>query len=354
MKLKMRRAGLYGAAAVLAVAGALVACTTSGPDDANAPAIVSSTAPPADASATLAPAMGEPGIVAVRRIDDSQYRQTMADLFGADIEIAGRFEPDQRRDGLMAIGSADLSISSGGIEQYISMGRSISDQVLDEKRRLKFAPCKPANEKAADDACTAEFVRDHGRKLFRRPLTDAEVASRVSLANAGAAKVGNYWTGLKLAFVSLLTAPDFLFRIEMAERDPVNRATLRLDGYTKAQRLSYLFWNMAPDEELLAAAESGEIHAPAGLKKQIDRLAASPKMERGVRAFFADMMQLSRFENTTKDGATFPKYSFAIAEAGAGADAAHGGRPAGDEEWRLSRDLHYAGYLHQPAAGCRL
>src|SRR5262249_28592551 len=121
--------------------------------------------------------------------------------------------------------------------------------------------------------------------------------------------------GLKLAFNSLLTAPEFLFRIEQAEPDAANPKVLRLDGYTKAARLSYLFWNSEPDEELLASAASGEVATPAGVKKQVDRLAASPKIEQGVRAFFKDMLQFSKFETIVKDGKTFPKFSFAIAEA---------------------------------------
>jgi hypothetical protein len=270
---------------------------------------------PSAGEGIAAPAPGEPGMVAMRRINETQYRQTIADIFGKDIEIAGRFEADQRLDGLMAVGSAQLSISSGGLEQYISMARSVSDQVLDAKRSANFLPCKPANPKAADDACTAQFIRTQGRKLFRRPLTEDEVAMRVELANSVSTRVNDYTTGLNLALVSLLTAPEFLFRIEIAEADPAAAGALRLSGYTKAERLSYLLWNTGPDDELLTVAASGEIHTPAGLKKQVDRLIASPRVEGGVRALFRDMLQLSRFENTVKDGATFPKYSFAIAEA---------------------------------------
>jgi hypothetical protein len=314
----MIRPALYSAIAVaaLGVAGVLASCSTAKPDTTMKVATVTArtATPPAVQSLPL-PADGQPRTVAMRRVTESQYRQTIADLYGPDIEVVGRFEPDSRRDGLMAVGSAELSISGGGFEQYLSMARSISDQVLDDKHRAKFAPCKPADDKAADDACTAEFLKANGRNLFRRPLTDSEVNSRVALAREASGQLKTYNGGLKLAFVSLLTAPEFLFRTEMAEADPGAKNQYRLDGYTKAQRLSYLFWNTTPDPELLDAAASGEIHTEAGLKKQVERLGNSPKVERGARAFFTDMLQFSRFENTIKDGKTFPKYSFAIAEA---------------------------------------
>lgn len=262
-----------------------------------------------------------PSVVATRRLTESQYRHSIADIFGDDMQINGRFEPERREHLLLAIGSSMLSISAAGFEQYFSMGRSIADQVLDpnEKtgnRRAKFAPCIPADAKTADDKCTVEFVRHYGRQLFRRPLTQDELQMRVKLANAGATQAGDYYTGLKLALTSLLSAPQFLFRVEAAEPAGGKSAALRLDGYSKAARLSFLMWDTTPDAELLTAAAAGELHTQAGMQKQIDRLLASPRLEAGARAFFSDMLQLEKYEDTTKDASIYPKFSQIVAEAG--------------------------------------
>ena len=259
-------------------------------------------------------------VVATRRLTESQYRHTIADIFGGDIQINGRFEPERREHLLLAIGSSMLSISAAGFEQYFSMGRSIADQVLDpsEKtgnRRAKFAICVPVNLKAADDKCTAEFVRHYGRMLFRRPLNDEETQLRVSLANAGSTQANDYYTGLKLALTSLLSAPQFLFRVESAEPAKKNSPP-RLDAYSKAARLSFLLWDTTPDEALLTAAANGELHTQAGVEKQIDRLLASPRLEAGARAFFSDMLQLEKYEDTTKDASIYPKFSQIVAESG--------------------------------------
>lgn len=256
-----------------------------------------------------------PGIVATRRLTDSQYKNTITDLFGKEVAVNGRFEPEQREHLLLAIGGSMLSISAAGFDQYFSMAKGVSDQVLDEKRRSTTMPCQPANPKGIDDECTTQFVQTYGRKLFRRPLTHAEVQSRVALAAEGASQNGDYYAGLKLALTSLLTAPQFLFRVEMSERDPQQAGALRLDGYTKAARLSYLIWNTTPDEALLQAAESGELHSDSGLSRQIERLLASERVEDGTRAFFADMLQLDLYETLTKDPMIFPKFSQAVSEA---------------------------------------
>lgn len=253
--------------------------------------------------------------VSARRITESQYRHTIADAFGKDIVINARFEPERRDDGLQAVGSAALSLTPSGFEQYFALAKAISEQVVDAKHRDALAPCKPADPAKPDAACTRAFVAKYGEVLFRRPLTEAEIAARVKTAELGATQGNDYYAGLKLALTSLLMAPDYIFRIESAERDPADPSAIRLNGYAKAERLSYLFWDAPPDAELRAAAQSGEIHTAAGLQRQIARLAASPRVQDGARAFFSDMFQLEAFDSLTKDPATYPKFNQAVADA---------------------------------------
>jgi Protein of unknown function (DUF1587) len=81
--------------------------------------------------------------VAVRRITESQYRHTIADVFGPGIKINARFEPEKREQGLLAVGNAQLSLTSSGFEQYFVLASSISDQVLSEKQRAASVACRP-------------------------------------------------------------------------------------------------------------------------------------------------------------------------------------------------------------------
>lgn len=247
----------------------------------------------------------------MRRLTESQYRHIIRDTFGDWVTINARFEPERRQDGLLAVGSTSLSITSTGFEQYYGAAQSIADQVLAEDRRASMVPCTPASATAPDDTCAAQFIRLYGDQLFRRPLTEAEVAARVATARTGG-EAGDFFGGLKLALTSLLIAPEFMFRIETAGPDPAT-GELRLDAYTQASRISFLLWDAAPDAELLAAAESGELSSEAGLQRQIDRLTASPRLKDGVRAFFTDMLQLSAFEGLTKDPEIYPKFSQAVA-----------------------------------------
>jgi len=249
------------------------------------------------------------GPAAMRRLTQEQYRQIINDVFGPTVTLGGRFEPDVRDAGLLAVGASQVSVTAAGLEQYDRMARSIAAQVVDEQHRALLVPCKPAAADAADDACAKTFLSKVGRLLFRRPLTQKEVASSVTAAHDAATKTGSFYNGVGLALAGFLEAPEFLFRQEVVEADPDHAGQYRLNAYSKASRLSFFLWNAAPDPELLAAAESGEINKPDGLKKQVDRLMASPRLEIGVRAFFSDMLAFDGFGTLAKDTSLYPKFT---------------------------------------------
>ncbi|MGA0605107.1 DUF1592 domain-containing protein [Phenylobacterium sp. VNQ135] len=260
-------------------------------------------------------AQGDAGmIVAARRLTESQYRHAVAEAFGADVRIQGRFEPERREAGLLAVGSGQLSITPSGFEQYFRLADSIAGQAVADERRARLGDCRPAADKAPDEACARRIIARVGEQLFRRPLTEAEIAARVRTATLGAERTGDFYGGVALALKSLLVAPEFLFRMERAEADPEHSGQYRLDGSSKASRLSFLFWDAPPDAELRRAAASGELHTADGLNRQLARLASSPRLQDGARAFFTDMMQLEHFDGLTKDSKAYPKFSQAVAD----------------------------------------
>jgi Protein of unknown function (DUF1592)/Protein of unknown function (DUF1588)/Protein of unknown function (DUF1595)/Protein of unknown function (DUF1585)/Protein of unknown function (DUF1587) len=271
-------------------------------------------------AASVSPAAAQPTSpenkkVAFRRITESQYRHVIADVFGSDIKISARFEPEKRDEGLLAIGTAQLSLTSSGFEQYFAIATSVADQALSENRRDATVGCKPVDTAKSDEICARQFIVKYGERLFRRPLTKGEIAGRLKTASLGAGQLSDFYAGLKLALTSLLVAPEFLFRVETAEADPANPGQYRLDGYSKASRIAFLLWDAAPDEELLTAARTGVIHTDEGLKEQLARLISSPRFEQGARAFFTDMFQLDGIENIVKDPAIYPKFNQSVANA---------------------------------------
>jgi hypothetical protein len=252
-----------------------------------------------------------------RRLTESQYRNTIATVFGEVIRIDARFEPERREDGLLAIGNGRLSISTAGLEQYHSLAQSIGDQVMSVEAPVGPvgpAGCGPAEVSGADRLCAERFIRQWGGQLFRRPLTRSEVDNRMSIWKGVVDQSGDARKGFKAVLVSLLIAPDFLFRVERAEPDPFESGAYRLDAYSKATRLAYTLWDSPPDETLLEAARTGAIHSPERLQSEVRRMLASPKLEGAVRALFSDMLQFDRFNALNKDSTAYPKFSQAVAD----------------------------------------
>ena len=249
----------------------------------------------------------------LRRLTESQYRATVADIFGPDIPIVGRFERGLRAEGLLAVGTSQAGISAFSIEQYDASARAIAAEVVSEKRREQLVPCRPRSESSFDAACAKQFVQHYGPTLFRRPLSGEEVKRYVRTAEVAQQRLGNFYQGLQFALAGMMVSPDFLVRIEQVVPDPKQRGQVRLDPYAKAARLSYFLTNSTPDAELLRAAGAGELDTDAGLAQQADRLIASPHFERAVRAFFEDMLEFDTFGELAKDPIIYPAFNSTVA-----------------------------------------
>lgn len=251
----------------------------------------------------------------VQRLTERQYRQIIADVFGDDIKLVGRFEPIVRKDGLVAVGTGAATVTPAGFEQFDSMARYVTEQLFAPERRSRTMSCKPVSDTAPDDSCAGQTLAHYGRLLFRRPLTEEELKARISVAHEAAAASGNFYRGLQLAVATELEMPEFLFRMDATEPDPDHPGKRRLDAYSKASRLSFLLWDTAPDDALLTAAERGELTTRSGLSKQVERLLASPRLEAGVRAFFSDMLAFDGFDLLAKDPTIYPGYNPTVAAA---------------------------------------
>ena len=255
-------------------------------------------------------------IVAMRRITEAQYRNSIADIFGPDIRVAGRFEPIVRSvHELIANGARQASISPSGLEQFDAIARVIAGQVFDAAHRDQFVACRPADAKQADAVCAAAVLGPLGRLVFRRPLTDAEQAFYVKLAGDSAGPTGSFYKGLELALSAMLVSPNFLYVVETAEPDQASPGNLRLDNYSRAARLSYMLWNTAPNAALLQAAGEGRLTDPAALSAMATHMVNSPRFEQGVRAFFADMLLFEKFDELAKDPVIYPYFNQDVAKA---------------------------------------
>jgi hypothetical protein len=263
-------------------------------------------------AATATAGSGDTASIAVPlspRISPSEYRKTIADIFGTDIVINGRFEPEQRQDGLMAVGEESARISPPGMGFYESMARSIAAQVVDPEHRRVLIRCQPHDPKRSDDTCARSFLAATGRFLYRRPMSESELAAGVKVAGAIADQNRDFYAGVSRVLSAMLLSPEFLYQVRSVEPDPAKPGQYRFDSYSRASVLSSFLWGAEPDDTLLKAAERGELLTSEGLRRQVYRMISSPSVEDGVRALFSDTLGFDQFDTLSKDTQFFPLFT---------------------------------------------
>jgi len=245
----------------------------------------------------------------LRLLTQQQYLNTLAYVFGPNVQPNARFAALPRVGGLLASGTTVAGITDSQLEMYQKTAGKVAAQVVAEDSRDYLIPCTPASEEAADAECARAFISQVAPLLYRRELPPEQIEAMVEQAGNAAVALEDFYAGLEVVIEGMLLSPGVLLVAETHEPDPARPGTQRLDGWSLATRLSLFLWNAAPDAELLQAAGSGALHTRKGLEKQVDRMLASPRLEEGVRALFDDMFEFENFGMLSKDGTIYPSFT---------------------------------------------
>ena len=247
-------------------------------------------------------------VARTRLLTSEQYTNSISQIFGEDIgnSLLTPMPPMQRVGGLLSSGAAFAGVTSDQTSQIQQSAASVAEKVVDEFHRDYLIPCRPQRSTASDPSCAEQFLKDTGRLVYRRPLTDIQLAELVAIADYATQQTGDFYEGLALSLEAMLISPAFIFVVDRAEPHPDKPGIQRLDSYSLASRLSFFLWNGPPDDALLLAAQTHALQSPQGLAKAVDRLLASSRIEAGMRAFFDDMLGFDNFNSLAKDPAVYP------------------------------------------------
>ena len=146
-----------------------------------------------------------------------------------------------------------------------------------------------------------EIISSFMTRAWRRPVTDAEVDSVVSVWESSFRENHDFQQGIKDALLVVLTSPQFLFLIENSNGPEAEN----VDNWELASKLSYFLWNSPPDQELLDAAAANTLKA--NLTAQTDRLLRDPRSEQFVHEFTSQWLSLEKFDVLEVDRSRFPR-----------------------------------------------
>src|SRR5690242_4363702 len=233
----------------------------------------------------------------VRRLTHSQYNHTVRDLLGDQTGPAMQFPPEDFVNGFLNQ-SRGQSLSTLLLEAYSNAAEKLSRSAFLGGDTHGLLACKPSPE------CGKRFVREFGRKAFRRPLEPEEQQRYESLL----AKEPDFLKGAQLVVEAMLQSPNFLFWINTTS-DP------KLKAWATASRLSYSLWDTMPDAELFAAAERGELAARSGVEKQVRRMLSDSRSHESLEEFVSQWLRFDRLTTASKDRRKFPYFTRETANA---------------------------------------
>jgi hypothetical protein len=252
---------------------------------------------PATASAPLAEAT-------LHRLTRPQIESAWRDLLGKPLAIPADLPADDVLYGFSSISAARSTISPVDAEKYEAATYEVLDQIFADPLRLQaLTGCATP---AVGDPCIDGFVSVFAERAWRRPVTKDEVAALLALGSKVTADLGDPNQALKFMLAGVLQSPHFLFRIEVGEPGP---DAYRYTGWEMASRLSFLLLDAPPDDELRAAAKSGELVTEAGVRAHATRLMGDPRARVALTRFFRDFMNIGGLDGLDKQPDKFPQFT---------------------------------------------
>ena len=184
-----------------------------------------------------------------------------------------------------------------------------ADGAGDTPSRRHIFSCRPGTRAAEVDelACAREIMSTLGRRAYRRPVTDPDLARLLPFYEQGRVE-GGFERGIQRVIERVLVSPEFLFRVE---RDPAGVAAgtvYRVSDLELASRLSFFLWSSIPDDELLDTAIQGDLRDPAVLDRQVRRMLADRRSEALVTNFAEQWLFLRDIELKEPDTGFFPGF----------------------------------------------
>lgn len=252
-----------------------------------------------------APGTCVPGVAAtsqIPRLLNRQYEAVVRDLLGVTGVGSDHKPPSQ-----LLVADTDGPMTPDAWRIYQDVSGQIAQSVMAGPNKAKFIDCDPATA-----GCLDKTIRTFGRKAFRRPLTDAEVARFQKLGQTSPA--GTPSEVAETTLLAFLVSPSFLLMPELTATPASQLRGLQLSSYEVATRLAFLLWGSIPDDALNAAADADQLKTPEQILAQAQRMiGVREKTGPLVAAFHRNWVQMDNgnghWWKLEHDKKTYPLYS---------------------------------------------
>jgi Protein of unknown function (DUF1592)/Protein of unknown function (DUF1588)/Protein of unknown function (DUF1595)/Protein of unknown function (DUF1587)/Protein of unknown function (DUF1585) len=254
------------------------------------------------------------GRVVLRKLNQTEYNNTVQDLLGTLQRPGDLFPPDDVSvEGFDTVG-LDLNFTSLYAEQAEKAAAQLASELMArpaaDPARKRLLPCAPTADDA--DGCVSRTLAGFMRRAFRRPPAPDEVADMVGLAKEVRGLGGTPEEGLSAALQAVLLSPHFLYKVEI-DAQPGSSELHPVNDYEFASRLSYFLWASMPDDALLDAADQQAFSKhPEEVVAQFTRMLEDPKSDRLISNFASEWLNTGATVDVAPDRELFPSFDDAL------------------------------------------
>ena len=242
-----------------------------------------------------------PGFARPRRLSTREYKNSLRDIFGFELEMQTRETEESRveKSLVLKISPADPLGRSGFQNDTHGAQFSAADwkrysYIADKTIEKLFQQAEFKQRSQTSEMSSAEafkLLKHYLPLIYRRPLNSSGfvlIQEKLKSANSVVDQ-------LKLELKAALVSPKFLYRgLEIAgELDRV----IEVNDLELAQRLSYFLWGSIPDQELLDLATIEKLSDPNEMKKQVGRMLKDERSEFFAKDLATQWFALSEIDH---------------------------------------------------------
>jgi len=215
----------------------------------------------------------------LRRLTASELQHSLDDIFPqakgqwaiglSEIESPLGFNNDP----------ALLTVSTQVASKLLSGAQALAAAVTTDTVLSNLLPCAAS---APNHACAQTFLTQYGRRLFRRPLTQADTDRYLGYFDAQLA-ASDFRSALRWMLTGLVQSPHAIYRREVGVNEG---GTYHLSQYEIATELAYTFSGTTPSESLLQQADAGQLQTADQIAAAAGALLATPNGTEVLHQFF--------------------------------------------------------------------
>lgn len=240
----------------------------------------------------------------VVRLTFNQQINTIGKVFGTTLaqEIATEFDlqADTARTFPPLANPREGSIVT---DSQFQTGDNIAQAVAQHVRE-NFAEVTGCGE-APTAECGRAYVLSVAEQAFRRPLTSDDEGALLGVFDAVEAEGGSVAESTEYGIYAAFISPHFTYRTELGE-DP--EVAGRLTPLELASALSYFLADAPPDDDLLEAAQAGDLETAEGIRAQVTRMLADAQVQRNLESAMFAYFQIGTLTTVVIDPARAPTF----------------------------------------------